>query len=371
MLQKQHLDSEERREQERGRPIPKSSSSDSPTSSARPHAASAPPPRIKTEGKTTLLENPTSFHLAARQEAALNQLLASPLEATSGPDSLSRLAAPASAPATQGLFGMSPRDVDPATNSDLQTLAALLPDMGGMQPLSPMTQQQLLSATQRISLGASTAGLPLSSGLSGGLLSQPVHMREKDVDEILDGLMGMDTSNAESASPIMAASLSSVEHETPLFQLWSGSAATSEGAAESARQLASSCPPDVLMEDAPSTGKGRLKDRQKKDNHNLIERRRRFNINDRIKELGSLLPGADPDIRHNKGSILKATVDYIKKLQRAEVRHREQLRKQRQHEKVIRIMKQRIQELEILAKAHNMDTPSLSPDTAVLAQVGS
>ena len=28
------------------------------------------------------------------------------------------------------------------------------------------------------------------------------------------------------------------------------------------------------------------KDRQKKDNHNMIERRRRFNINDRIKELG-------------------------------------------------------------------------------------
>ncbi|RZC32019.1 microphthalmia-associated transcription factor [Asbolus verrucosus] len=32
------------------------------------------------------------------------------------------------------------------------------------------------------------------------------------------------------------------------------------------------------------------KDRQKKDNHNMIERRRRFNINDRIKELGTLLP---------------------------------------------------------------------------------
>jgi len=35
------------------------------------------------------------------------------------------------------------------------------------------------------------------------------------------------------------------------------------------------------------------KDRQKKDNHNLIERRRRYNINDRIKELGTLLPKED------------------------------------------------------------------------------
>jgi len=33
-----------------------------------------------------------------------------------------------------------------------------------------------------------------------------------------------------------------------------------------------------------------VKDRQRKDNHNMIERRRRFNINDRIKELGQLLP---------------------------------------------------------------------------------
>jgi len=63
------------------------------------------------------------------------------------------------------------------------------------------------------------------------------------------------------------------------------------------------------------------KDRQKKDNHNLIERRRRYNINDRIKELGTLLPKEEDqyfdivrDVRQNKGSILKASVEYIKKL---------------------------------------------------------
>jgi len=63
------------------------------------------------------------------------------------------------------------------------------------------------------------------------------------------------------------------------------------------------------------------KDRQKKDNHNLIERRRRYNINDRIKELGTLLPKEEDqyfdlvrDVRQNKGSILKASVEYIKRL---------------------------------------------------------
>ncbi|EAT37294.1 AAEL010700-PA [Aedes aegypti] len=55
----------------------------------------------------------------------------------------------------------------------------------------------------------------------------------------------------------------------------------------------------------------------------VIERRRRFNINDKIKELGTLLPrnieGSSSDIngkdgRVNKGTILKGTVDYVKEL---------------------------------------------------------
>ena len=61
------------------------------------------------------------------------------------------------------------------------------------------------------------------------------------------------------------------------------------------------------------------KDRQKKDNHNAIERRRRFNINDRIKELGTLLPKQDPEIRPNKGTILKSSVDYIEALQNDQI----------------------------------------------------
>ncbi|CAL1277187.1 unnamed protein product [Larinioides sclopetarius] len=65
------------------------------------------------------------------------------------------------------------------------------------------------------------------------------------------------------------------------------------------------------------------KDRQKKDNHNRIERRRRFNINDRIKELGTLLPRSTEqhyelvkDLRQNKGTILKASVDYVRCLKK-------------------------------------------------------
>ena len=72
----------------------------------------------------------------------------------------------------------------------------------------------------------------------------------------------------------------------------------------------------------------------------LVERRRRFNINDRIKELGTLLPKTneflydiiqDLHIRQpNKGTILKSSVDYIKclkyevnRLKRNELKHKD------------------------------------------------
>ncbi|XP_056128701.1 melanocyte inducing transcription factor a isoform X2 [Lampris incognitus] len=97
------------------------------------------------------------------------------------------------------------------------------------------------------------------------------------------------------------------------------------------------------------------KERQKKDNHNLIERRRRFNINDRIKELGTLIPKSnDPDMRWNKGTILKASVDYIRKLQREQQRTKELECRQRRLEHTNRHLMLRIQELEMQARAHGL-----------------
>ncbi|KAG7326659.1 hypothetical protein KOW79_010060 [Hemibagrus wyckioides] len=97
------------------------------------------------------------------------------------------------------------------------------------------------------------------------------------------------------------------------------------------------------------------KERQKKDNHNLIERRRRFNINDRIKELGTLIPKSnDPDMRWNKGTILKASVDYIRKLQREQQRAKELESRQKRLEHTNRHLLLRIQELEMQARAHGL-----------------
>ena len=87
----------------------------------------------------------------------------------------------------------------------------------------------------------------------------------------------------------------------------------------SSDKLSTSCPPNSEFDVAAWQ-----KERQKKDNHNKIERRRRYNINDRIKELGTLLPKCEEnkyfelvrDMKQNKGTILKASVDYMKCLKK-------------------------------------------------------
>ncbi|XP_052781753.1 transcription factor EC-like isoform X2 [Mya arenaria] len=121
-------------------------------------------------------------------------------------------------------------------------------------------------------------------------------------------------------------------------------------------------PPYLTEDDARMWAK----ERQKKDNHNMIERRRRFNINDRIKELGTLLPKSiDPDLRQNKGSILKASVDYIRKLRRDQDRLRQLEEKQRQTEMQNRKMMLRVQQLELLMKSQGLNTGFHDDSTSI------
>lgn len=107
------------------------------------------------------------------------------------------------------------------------------------------------------------------------------------------------------------------------------------------------------------------KDRQKKDNHNMIERRRRFNINDRIKELGTLLPKQQDqyydivrDVRQNKGSILKASVEYIKKLKSDQHKKRILEEKCRIQESQNRKLLLKLQEYEQQMKAYGIPVQS-------------
>ncbi|KAK7861652.1 hypothetical protein R5R35_006567 [Gryllus longicercus] len=145
-----------------------------------------------------------------------------------------------------------------------------------------------------------------------------------------------------------------------------------DGGGTAADKTSNSCPADllpvkqeVLLSDAEF--QALVKDRQKKDNHNMIERRRRFNINDRIKELGTLLPKSnDPyydivrDVRPNKGTILKSSVDYIKRLKSEVQRMKQTEHRQKQLELQNRRLILRVQELELLARAHGLPVSEFS-----------
>ncbi|CAJ0925881.1 unnamed protein product, partial [Mesorhabditis belari] len=67
---------------------------------------------------------------------------------------------------------------------------------------------------------------------------------------------------------------------------------------------------------------------KKKDIHNGIERLRRNNIKDRINELGLLLPKeASKEMKLNKGTILKASCDYIRQLEKGQYQQQNKLEK--------------------------------------------
>ncbi|CAB3377073.1 Hypothetical predicted protein [Cloeon dipterum] len=141
--------------------------------------------------------------------------------------------------------------------------------------------------------------------------------------------------------------------------------ATATGAA--ATSSSSSCPPDlpqIKVEGSQLSDNevhAIIRDRQKKDNHNMIERRRRFNINDRIKELGTLLPkNNDPyfevirDARPNKGTILKSSVDFIKCLKQENERLKQIEEFSKKTEQMNKRLLIRIRELELQAKTHGL-----------------
>uniref|UniRef100_A0AAZ3QV84 BHLH domain-containing protein n=1 Tax=Oncorhynchus tshawytscha TaxID=74940 RepID=A0AAZ3QV84_ONCTS len=206
---------------------------------------------------------------------------------------------------------------------------------------------------------------------------------EKEMDDVIDDIISLETSYNEDIFGLMDPGLQ-VTNTLPvsgnLLDMYGNQGLPTNGLA-----ISNSCPGSLsnikrefsapgMMHVLDNTGsygqfdnyqrpegfpvaevRAMAKERQKKDNHNLIERRRRFNINDRIKELGTLIPKSnDPDMRWNKGTILKASVDYIRKLQREQQRAKEVELRQRRLEHANRHLMLRIQELEMQARAHGL-----------------
>ncbi|XP_053234194.1 microphthalmia-associated transcription factor isoform X2 [Podarcis raffonei] len=190
------------------------------------------------------------------------------------------------------------------------------------------------------------------------------------MDDVIDDIISLESSYNEEIFGLMDPALQ-IANTLPvsgnLVDLYGN-----QGMPPPGLNISNSCPanlPNIKREltacvfPTESEARALAKERQKKDNHNLIERRRRFNINDRIKELGTLIPKSnDPDMRWNKGTILKASVDYIRKLQREQQRTKELENRQKKLEHANRHLLLRIQELEMQARAHGL---SIVPSTGL------
>ncbi|XP_020603125.1 microphthalmia-associated transcription factor-like isoform X2 [Orbicella faveolata] len=237
------------------------------------------------------------------------------------------------------------------------------PSAAGDLAVSSASQPTLNAINQQAVAALSSGQLVGQSGSPMAVMS-PDGNHPTDVDNLLDDIISLESNaGVDDSLPWDATlTLGSVPQvaTSNVFDLYNGLGMSTliQGPA------AASCPAVIKQESQElMLDQSFAKDRQKKDNHNMIERRRRFNINDRIKELGTLLPKQDSDVRQNKGTILKASVDYIRKLRREQDRMRQVEEEKRNTEELNRRLLLRVQELEMHARAHGIPTTPLTSDT--------
>ncbi|XP_050972991.1 transcription factor E3a isoform X2 [Labeo rohita] len=222
------------------------------------------------------------------------------------------------------------------------------------QTLVKSASPQPASAPELAPAASSTPSSPLAVLSLGS--------NKEEIEDVIDDIISLESSLNDEFMTLIDSGLqlpNTLPVSGNLLDVYS-----SQGMAAPTITVSSSCPADlhnVKRELSDAEAKAMMKERQKKDNHNLIERRRRFNINDRIKELGALIPkSSDPEMRWNKGTILKASVDYIRKLQKEQQRAKEMETRQKKLEHANRSLLLRIQELEMQARLHGISSSQIS-----------
>uniref|UniRef100_A0A671KVH7 Transcription factor E3-like n=1 Tax=Sinocyclocheilus anshuiensis TaxID=1608454 RepID=A0A671KVH7_9TELE len=218
--------------------------------------------------------------------------------------------------------------------------------------ISPLPQPT--SAPELAPAASSTPSSPLAVLSLGS--------NKEEIEDVIDDIISLESSLNDEFMTLIDSGLqlpNTLPVSGNLLDVYS-----SQGMAVPTITVSNSCPADlqnVKRELNDAEAKAIMKERQKKNNHNLIERRRRFNINDRIKELGALIPkSSDPSMRWNKGTILKASVDYIRKLQKEQQRAKEMEMRQKKLEHSNRSLLLRIQELEMQARLHGISSSQIS-----------
>ncbi|XP_077385202.1 transcription factor E3b [Festucalex cinctus] len=287
-----------------------------PPNAPRPPPAQVPVEVLKVQ---THLENPTKYHIQQAQRQQVKQYLSTTL----------------------------------SNNAITQTL--------GVSPVP-----QCSSAPEVAHTASSAPNSPMA------LLN--ISSNKEEIEDVIDDIISLESSFNDDIITLIDSGLQ-LPSTLPgnLLDVYH-----SPGMAAPTLTVSNSCPadlPNMKREITDADTKAFMKERQKKDNHNLIERRRRFNINDRIKELGTLIPkSSDPEMRWNKGTILKASVDYIRKLQKEQQRAKDVELRQKKLEQANHSLMLRIQELEIQARVHGLSSnatgisSALSSSPAVMQQ---
>ncbi|XP_069990330.1 mediator of RNA polymerase II transcription subunit 15 isoform X2 [Penaeus vannamei] len=331
----------------------------------------------------TRLENPTFYHVLQSQRRQVLQFLSgsgSPGDASgSGPPHPNHPPAwphsdpgVAMKPTHPGAPNASTSGAGGSSSSVGGAVAVSAPRVLARGPCSPEAASTSRTAASTPAPSTAPASV-VSSVISSSAASLSDASEVEDViDEILNLEEGLDASdNLKAYDQVnnMPSSMNTVP----------GSICDLLGLNGYMGKTANSCPPDlpqVKNETTPINDQqmvAYMKDRQKKDNHNMIERRRRFNINDRIKELATLLPKSNEpyfelvrDLRHNKGQILKASVDYIKRLKLDTEYNKEVELKRRALEQQNRQLLLRIQELESKLRSNGIKVEETNIDQSLL-----
>ncbi|KAK9529237.1 hypothetical protein VZT92_013346 [Zoarces viviparus] len=273
----------------------------------------------------THLENPTDYHIRQSRRQQVKEFLSTTFATKQTIHAVAGLVPP-SPPTHMGPTGGSASAPPPLRSPHMRTEQLM---SGNSAPNSPMAMLNISSS------------------------------QETEMDEVIDDIISMQSNYDDIQAYIDPIQMpNTLPLSSSHLDVYTGPGMKGPAIA----MTSNSCPATLTVKRELSATEARAmaKERQKKDNHNLIERRRRFNINDRIKELGTMIPKAnDLDLRWNKGTILRASVEYIKRMQKDAYRSREVENNFKRMEMANKQLMLRIQELEMQARIHGL--PSTSP----------
>ncbi|XP_026203843.1 transcription factor EB isoform X3 [Anabas testudineus] len=273
----------------------------------------------------THLENPTDYHIRQSRRQQVKEYLSTTYATKQTVNAVAGLIPP-SPPPNMAPAGGSASAPPPLHSPHMRTEQLM---SGNSAPNSPMAM---------LNIGSS---------------------HEKEMDDVIDDIIDMQSNYDDIQTYIDPVQMpNTLPLSSSHLDVYTGPGMKGPGIA----MTSNSCPANLTIKRELSDTEARAmaKERQKKDNHNLIERRRRFNINDRIKELGTMIPKTnDLDVRWNKGTILRASVEYIKRMQKDVQRTREVESNFKRMEMANKQLLLRIQELEMQAHLHGL--PNTSP----------